>query len=149
MTAAQQPAQVQTLPQRSAPRRGRRDVRRAIFLLLFCVFTFLWMLPALWSLVTSFRYEADIQRQLIGLPFPVTLDHYQRILGDGLVVKWFTNSLAVALARTVIQLTLCSLAAFAFARIPFPGKRVVEALELHILSPIIVGDILLVVLICI
>ena len=60
----------------------------------------------------------------------MTLEHYQRILGDGLVAKWFTNSLAVATHRTVIQFTLCSLAAFAFARIPFPGKRVIYVVVL-------------------
>ena len=92
--------------------------------LLFCLFTFIWMLPALWSLITSFRYDADIQRQLITLtPTTLTLDNYERILGDGLVARWFVNSLAVAGIRTVVQISLCSLAAFAFARIPFPGKR--------------------------
>lgn len=90
----------------------------------FCLVTIIWMLPATWSLVASFRHETDIQRDLLGLvPIPFTLEHYERILGDGLVARWFTNSFAVAAIRTVLQLTLCSLAAFAFARIPFPGKR--------------------------
>jgi multiple sugar transport system permease protein len=92
--------------------------------LLFCGFTFVWMLPALWSLVTSFRVEADIQREIVSLvPIPFTVEHYARILGDGLVTRWFVNSLVVAGARTVIVLTLCSLAAFAFARLEFRGKR--------------------------
>jgi multiple sugar transport system permease protein len=100
--------------------------QQILLTLLFCGFTFLWMLPAIWSLVTSFRYETDIQRDLIGFfPFPLTTEHYQRILGDGLVTRWFLNSLVVASTRTVVQLTLCSLAAFAFTRIPFKGKRVV------------------------
>ena len=82
------------------------------------------MLPALWSLITSFRHEADIQRQLITLtPTTLTLDSYARILGDGQVAQWFVNSIAVAGIRTVVQIALCSLAAFAFARIPFRGKR--------------------------
>lgn len=98
--------------------------RSALLYLLFCAFTFAWMLPALWSLVTSFRHEADIQRQLVSLvPLPLTLDHYFRILGDGLVARWFLNSLVVAGARTVILLVLCSLAAYAFARLNFRGKR--------------------------
>jgi multiple sugar transport system permease protein len=105
-------------------RRRRIEPRSVALYLIFGVVTFLWMLPAVWSLVTSFRYETDIQRDLLGLiPFPLTLEHYERILGDGLVARWFVNSLAVAALRTAIQLTLCSLAAFAFARIPFPGKR--------------------------
>ena len=82
------------------------------------------MLPALWSLITSFRHEADIQRQLITLtPTTLTLDSYARILADGQVAQWFVNSIAVAGIRTVVQIALCSLAAFAFARIPFRGKR--------------------------
>ncbi|MBK8022626.1 MAG: carbohydrate ABC transporter permease [Chloroflexi bacterium] len=105
--------------------------RRLVFGLIFCAFTFLWMLPAIWSLVTSLRYETDIQRDLIGIvPFPLTTVHYERILGDGLVVRWFLNSLVVASTRTVIQLTLCSLAAFAFTRIPFKGKRLLYILVL-------------------
>jgi multiple sugar transport system permease protein len=90
----------------------------------FCLVTIIWMLPATWSLVASFRHETDIQRDLLGfVPIPFTLEHYERILGDGLVGQWFTNSFAVAAIRTVLQIALCSLAAFAFARIPFPGKR--------------------------
>jgi multiple sugar transport system permease protein len=107
------------------------DWQRIVFVLLFCGFTFLWMLPAIWSLVTSFRYETDIQRDLVGfIPFPMTTEHYQRILGDGLVIRWFVNSLVVASTRTVVQLTLCSMAAFAFTRIPFKGKRIAYLLVL-------------------
>jgi multiple sugar transport system permease protein len=105
--------------------------QQILFALVFCGFTFIWMLPALWSLVTSFRLENDIQRDLIGFfPFPLTFDHYQRILGDGLVSRWFLNSLVVAATRTVLQLSLCSLAAFAFTRIPFKGKRLAYVLVL-------------------
>lgn len=105
---------------------GRKRVNwgNVVLYALFCLFTFLWMLPALWSLITSFRVEADIQRQLITLaPTALTLDHYQRIMGDGSVARWFVNSIAVAGIRTVVQIVLCALAAFAFARIPFRGKR--------------------------
>jgi multiple sugar transport system permease protein len=105
-------------------RRRRFNPRTVALYLVFGAVTFLWMLPAIWSLVTSFRVETDIQRDLLGLtPFPLTLEHYERILGDGLVARWFVNSFAVAILRTAIQLTICSLAAFAFARIPFRGKR--------------------------
>jgi multiple sugar transport system permease protein len=113
-----------TLPTTRSLNRKPVNWWQILFILLFCGFTFLWMLPAIWSLVTSFRYENDIQRDLIGfIPFPLTIEHYQRILGDGLVARWFLNSVVVSSTRTVVQLTLCSLAAFAFTRIPFKGKR--------------------------
>jgi multiple sugar transport system permease protein len=105
--------------------------RKVVFYVLFGGFAFAWMMPALWSLVTSFRVEAAIQRDIVSLlPVPFTLDHYARILGDGLVAKWLVNSLVVATARTVIVLFLGSLAAYAFARLEFRGKRVLFALVL-------------------
>lgn len=108
----------------SASRRGPINWRMVTLVVLFAAFTFAWMLPAFWSLATSFRPEAEIQRDLVSLiPVPFTLEHYERILGDGLVPRWFLNSIVVASARTVIQIAFCSLAAFAFARIPFRGKR--------------------------
>jgi multiple sugar transport system permease protein len=126
-----QPLQGITLPTARSLNRKPIKWRQILFALLFCGFTFLCMLPAIWSLVTSFRYETDIQRDLIGfVPFPLTVEHYQRILGDGLVARWFMNSMVVASTRTVIQLTLCSLAAFAFTRNPFKGKRIVYILVL-------------------
>jgi multiple sugar transport system permease protein len=130
MTTAVQPLELAS-SQADAWWRRRYKAGDVALFLLFCLFTFLWMLPALWSLITSFRDEADIQRQLITLtPTALTLDSYARILGDGLVVQWFINSIAVAGIRTFVQIALCSLAAFAFARIPFRGKRTLYVLVL-------------------
>jgi multiple sugar transport system permease protein len=123
MSSVARPVEVSAASTTLAVRR-RVSVRRVMLFALFCALTALWMLPAIWSLVTSFRVETDIQRDVLGLmPLPFTLEHYERVLGDGLVYRWFANSFAVAALRTIVQLTLCALAAFAFARIPFPGKR--------------------------
>ena len=124
MSAIARPIDATGVPRAAVRRRRRINWLNVLFFLLFCGFTFVWMMPAIWSLVTSFREEADIQRNLISLvPLPFTLEHYERILGDGLVSRWLLNSLAVSFIRTVVQIALCSLAAYAFARIPFPGKR--------------------------
>jgi multiple sugar transport system permease protein len=130
MTALAKPLELESSPADVSWHKPAKWGDIALYLL-FCVFTFIWMMPALWSLITSFRYEADIQRQLITLtPTTLTLDHYARILSDGQVAQWFVNSIAVAGIRTVVQIGICSLAAFAFARIPFPGKRPLYLLAL-------------------
>lgn len=124
MSTAAQP--LRAIGVRRAAVRGRRPInwQNVALFVLFCAFTFAWMMPALWSLVTSFREEVGIQQNLVSLvPLPFTLEHYERILGDGLVSRWLLNSFVVSAARTVIQIALCSLAAYAFARIPFRGKR--------------------------
>jgi multiple sugar transport system permease protein len=46
------------------------------------------------------------------------------------VPRWLINSLVVATAMTVLTLILSSLAGYAFARMEFPGKKVLFVLVL-------------------
>lgn len=90
------------------------------------LFAFVWLIPIIWTISISFRPENAIQADLTQLvPIPFTTEHWQFIVSDGRVIQWFTNSLIVATTRTVLQLIICSLAAYSFARIPFPGRRYV------------------------
>lgn len=94
-------------------------------------FVFIWLIPILWTISLSFRTEASIQQDLTRiLPIPFTLEHYQSMLSNGQMVRWLLNSLIVAGSRTVLQLFVCSLAAYAFARINFKGKRFLYPLAL-------------------
>ena len=82
------------------------------------------MMPALWSLITSFRYESrhPAQPHQPGAD-PLTLEHYERILGDGQVSPVVCNSLAVVGApnrhptRALLARGVCVRAD------PVPGKR--------------------------
>lgn len=47
--------------------------------------------------------------------------------------RYFLNSALVTLGRTLGQLLMCSLAAYGFARFPFPGRNIVFALCLGLL----------------
>lgn len=104
----------------------RRQRRNHLFIMLGLIaLAVVWLVPMIWTFSASLRTEASIQSDLTRLvPVPFTLENYQSILGSSQLGRWFVNSLIVAVVRTVLQLMICSLAAYAFARIKFPGRNI-------------------------
>ncbi len=114
---------------RNQNRRQSRQER--IYLVALGLFAFVWMLPVLWTVATSFRPEPALQRNLASLiPHPFTIDNWSFILGSSQLWKWLGNSLVVSTTHTLAQLVVCSLAAYAFARLDFYFKRVLYVLVL-------------------
>lgn len=56
-------------------------------------------------------------------PTRVALPALPSILKSTTVQRWLFNSAFVSITHTLLQLTLCTCAAYAFARIPFFGRR--------------------------
>lgn len=79
--------------------------------------------PLLWTLLLSFKSNADLMRDS-GEAFhaPYTLENYRAIFGSQ-VTRWLLNSLIVSLGTTAGVLILCSLAGYGFARLDFPFRR--------------------------
>lgn len=81
--------------------------------------------PLYWMLALSFTPEHQIYQWPIQLfPASPTLENYYQIFtrDDLQVGRWFINSLIIASAETVLGLFICSLAAYGFARLEFPGR---------------------------
>ncbi len=98
--------------------------RGALYVLAVGAFAFVWMLPVIWTVATSFRPEPALQRNLASLlPLPFTTDNWEFILKSSQLWKWLGNSVFVSTTHTLAQLTVCSLAAYAFARLDFYFKR--------------------------
>ena len=108
-------------------RRKRQQIdqrRGSFYILVVGVFALIWMLPVVWTLVTSFRPESALQRDLASLiPLPFTTENWTFILKSSQLWKWLGNSVFVSTTHTLAQLTVCSLAAYAFARLDFHFKR--------------------------
>jgi ABC-type glycerol-3-phosphate transport system permease component len=80
--------------------------------------------PLLWMLMSSVKTRFAIFQSPMGLPTAPTLDNYTRALGDGHFGANLVNSLAVTIPSVVLVVLVAALAAFAFARLRFPGSRV-------------------------
>jgi multiple sugar transport system permease protein len=61
------------------------------------------------------------------IPENPTIANFQRILVDPTlpVFRWLLNSLLVAISVTALVLFICSLTAYAYARLEFPGRDVI------------------------
>lgn len=108
-----------------------RSFRNAVFLITLTVISIIWMIPVIWTVSTSLRTELAIQRDLGRLiPEAITFEHWNYLLSQSRLPRWFFNSLFVSVTHTIIQLVICSWAAFAFARLKFIGSRVLYFLVL-------------------
>lgn len=92
---------------------------------------FLWTLPSVGLLVSSFRPKDDVYRTgwwtVFQHPFAFTqyqLDNYIHVLTTEGMARAFLNSLTIAIPSTVIPIAVAAFAAYAFAWMEFPGRQV-------------------------
>jgi multiple sugar transport system permease protein len=86
----------------------------------------LFTLPFVWSISTSLKSMNElfsVQPNLI--PEKLRWDNYQAVFDNAPFMRFYINSIVVAIGRTVGQVVIASLAGFAFAQLRFPGKDVI------------------------
>jgi alpha-glucoside transport system permease protein len=90
----------------------------------------IWTVPTLGLFITSFRDKQAIFNSGWWTAFTnpqgaFTLDNYEKVLfgGDGLATA-FLNTLAVTIPAVVIPILIAAFAAYGFAWLQFPGRRI-------------------------
>ena len=83
------------------------------------------LLPFAWLFSMSFRSVADAYRMPPSfLPPSFDLANYRAVLDLSVpFLQIYANSVEIAVIVTIGQLITCTLAAFAFARLNFPGRE--------------------------
>ena len=96
-----------------------------LVVLLICA---LWITPTAGLLVSSFRPPNLVSTTgwwtAFVPPFQFTLQNYQQVLTANNMGQSFVNSLFVTIPATVIPILVAGYAAYAFAWMSFPGRRV-------------------------
>ena len=83
-----------------------------------------WAFPVLWALLTSFKTERDVLAYPPTVIFEPTLRNYHDVLfGSASLLPNLASSMIVAGVSTFLTLLLAIPAAYAMARLTFPGKR--------------------------
>jgi multiple sugar transport system permease protein len=89
------------------------------------------LIPLLWIVSLSFKTPAAITDASF-IPSQWTWGNYSGILTTSQFIEPVLNSIGIGLISTVIAVLLASLAAYAVARLAFPGKRLLIGVALLI-----------------
>ena len=103
----------------------------------------LFMAPFIWSISTSLKPLSDLfQVRPSLIPSEIRWANYSDVFETAPFVRFYANSIVVTIARTVGQVVIASLAAFAFSQLKFPGR---DALFFVLLAGLMVPDQVLIV----
>ncbi len=109
----------------------RRGVPRVAVYLFLAAIIAVVAGPFLWMVSSAFKDQNTIYASLpVWIPTPVVLDNFVAAWTQVPFGSFILNSLKVAGLVTIGQLITCSLAAFAFARLRFPGRNIIFGLYL-------------------
>ena len=103
---------------RGEPRRTRKPRSGALLGVAAWVIGFLFVVPVLWMVLTSFHSEQDAATNPPSLFAPLTVDGYREFFGVGTGTNpWpsLANSLTASVVSTVIVLLLAIPAAYALS----------------------------------
>ncbi|WP_452176674.1 carbohydrate ABC transporter permease [Georgenia subflava] len=92
------------------------------------------VVPFVWQLLTSLKtYTESIRVPLTILPELWDFANYAEVFEILPFGQMFLNTVLMTLGRTVAQLAFCAMAAYAFARLTFPGRDVLFIVFLSVL----------------
>lgn len=101
----------------------RDGINRSFVYLVLSLFGLSMIFPFLWMLSTSLKEPSQIFTTNLQLwPNPVVWQNYAEAWNAIPFGRFYLNSIFVALAVTFGQLVTCSMAAYAFSRLRFPGR---------------------------
>ncbi|OPA77742.1 sugar ABC transporter permease [Paenibacillus selenitireducens] len=94
----------------------------------------LMMIPFVWMLLTSFKTLTEsTQVPPVIIPKSFSFDNYAKALVSLPFKTFYFNTIFTTLMKTIGQLLFCSMAAYAFARLQFPGRTFIFLLCLSVL----------------
>ena len=89
------------------------------------------LVPVLWIVMLSLKTPASATDGSF-IPHHWTLSNYSDIFKTGIFTSALRNSIGIALISTALAVIIACAAAYAIARLEFPGKRVILAVVLGV-----------------
>ena len=109
----------------------RKQLRTYLFYGVLALAAFMWIAPLIWMFSLALTPNDILQTITTRLlPIQPTFKNFLSVFQVGLTSRWFLNSAIVTVVTTVLTLFLCSMAGYAFARLPFKGKKIMFPLVL-------------------
>lgn len=115
--------------------RIRSRVRSTVVHILLSLWAVIVLFPFYWMVLTSVKSYSAYNSEYIPKFFTLspTLQNYVDAFSAVPLGRYFTNTLVFTLITTLLMLAVITLAAFAFARLEFKGKRLAFTLLLSLM----------------
>ena len=105
-------------------RRGPKPATIGMYILLIVLGLF-FVLPLIWMLSSSLKEGNAVYTDQGWIPENPSFANFETIFGSSFpVLRWLSTSLVSSVVGTVLVIALTSMSGYAFARMDFPGKRI-------------------------
>jgi multiple sugar transport system permease protein len=101
----------------------RRQLFQAISYTVLAIGGLIMAFPYLWMLSTSLKLPGT-WFTLSLIPDPISLQHYQKLLTESLLLRWYTNSIVISAVSTASVAFFSALAGYTFAKYEFLGREI-------------------------
>ena len=98
-------------------------VSNIVLFLIAMAVAFIMIVPFVWMLSASFKLKSEIFSVPIRwIPETFHLDNYWTIMNEIPFLRYFFNTAKITIIITLAQVVTCSMAAYAFSKLHFPGR---------------------------
>ena len=101
----------------------RRAINHGVIYLVITVGAIVMIFPLLWTVSTSLKtLDQLVGTRIVLIPNPIAWENYVEIFKITPILLNLRNTMIIVVCAEFGSLVMCSLVAYAFARIPFPGR---------------------------
>lgn len=117
-----------------------RLLSRPLLHIVIIFISLMWLMPSVGLLISSFRARNDVLSSgwwtVFQHPFEFTqysLENYAQVITASGLGRAFLNSLIITIPSTIIPIMIAAFAAYAFARMEFPGRQTIFIIVVSLL----------------
>jgi multiple sugar transport system permease protein len=108
-----------------------RAINHGLIYLLVTAGAVVMLFPLLWTVSTSLKtLDQLVGTRIVLIPNPIAWENYVEIFRRTPILLNLRNTMVIVVCAEFGSLVICSMVAYAFARIPFPGRNVMFLLLL-------------------
>lgn len=107
-----------------------KSIKKSITLIILLLILIVFVMPYFWMVLSSLKSMKEIFTYISPLsyktfiPIEPTISNYVSIFTKWHFGRYLLNSLFVSSTQMILMVIICSLSAFVFARMKFPGKNI-------------------------
>jgi len=106
-------------------KRGLNKISKIVIFVIMLLMAMTSIYFLLFMIINSFKTQTSYIISPLALPKEINFSNYVMMFKSYNIVKLFANSLIIVSSAIFIEILLCSLAAYAFAKTKFKGKNLI------------------------